>query len=85
MFTGMSDMYMPKLFDPPVSVFAKPQSETKLNWNNIAGEIETHTQWSVRQIFQDEESKKISLHIDNAKTVYPQNRLNKALFSLFCG
>ena len=79
MFTDLSGMYMPKPFDPPVSVFAKPQSETKLNWNNIAGEIETHTQWNVRQILQDEESKKISLHINNAKTIYPQNRLYKAV------
>lgn len=78
-FTDLSNMYMPKNFDPPVTATVKQPDKTTHNWNHTVSEIETHTQWRVNQIVQDEASKKIALRINNSKSVYPQTRINKAM------
>ncbi len=79
MFTDMSQMYAPKIFDSPVSAYAKVHNGSQPNWNTTASDIETHTQWRVSQILQDDASKKISLRFNNASTVYPQSRLDKTV------
>ena len=78
LFTDISRIYMPKTSDPPINV-PRPLISNSPDWQTTITDLESHTQWDVQQISVDERSGKITVDFENAKTIYPQKRIDNAV------
>ena len=75
--TNFSGLNVPKVTDPPVPAVARQRPSQEPNWLKTAQAIETQTQWTVNQIYKQDD--KLVVETSRSLNPAPQVRLDKAM------
>lgn len=75
--TDLAGAHMPKVSDPPLPPPRADREQVAPRWQELARELERHTQWQVEQVIASDDS--VTVQASQSMSPAPQERLDKAV------
>mgnify|MGYP000031099649 CR=1 FL=1 len=77
LWTDLSGLNMPKVTDKPLPPVSLAYPQGRPDWNRTLADIETYTNWQVRQLVQDGNT--LGVEVSHSQDTYVQPRLERVM------